>query len=394
MFKLLKKNMTWILGSLVFFFIITIPVLYGGRSLLGLKEQNRNEVILDKESLVASVNGVGIPREKFYNAVENLLSSMNSGQPYSARWRIANFVQPTAFEQLVGYTIVINEAKKNKLKITNKEVHKEIEKIMQELGKQKDLRKILKERGLSFDSFKNDVLDSLLYKKMIEEVKNKVSVTDQEVKEKHKNKPPQDLKKAKEDLLRSKQDDEYYKWFSVLRAAAKIEIFDSLLLAFQQEREGKLNEALLSFQQAMSTNPANPYFNHYIAQLYERLGKLADAEAEYKKAVVKAELNPSFADTIFYISLADYYRKGKNNNLAAINYKKASVLAGDDISVHTQLKNSFSQLGFIKDANVEQKKIDEINKKKKKAEEEAKKKAKEAEAKKEQVKNSKGKGQK
>ncbi|MBU0686655.1 MAG: peptidylprolyl isomerase [Candidatus Margulisbacteria bacterium] len=147
--------------------------------------------------------------------------------------------------------------------------------------------------------------------------------------------------------LEEKQEREFLKWFSEIKNKAKVQINDPLMQGFRLRMQGRINEAITYFLQAISENPTNPYLHLLLGDTYAAMGQADLQLMEYKKAV---ELNPG--DASLHILLAKLYEERakdkdqtKNINLAIEEYKKASIVSGENKAVRQMLADKFKELG-------------------------------------------------
>lgn len=165
--------------------------------------------------------------------------------------------------------------------------------------------------------------------------------------------------------LLEKQEREFTRWFSEIKNKAKVQINDPLMQGYKLRLQGRINEAVTYFLQAISENPTNPYLHLLLGDTYGAIGQEALKLAEYQKAV---ELNPG--DPTLHIVFAKYYEERakqkewtKNRNLAIAEYKKASTTAGDDKALRQELADIFKRLGQWKLRSNELAEIKRIEKK-------------------------------
>ncbi|MFA4858172.1 MAG: peptidylprolyl isomerase [Candidatus Margulisiibacteriota bacterium] len=159
--------------------------------------------------------------------------------------------------------------------------------------------------------------------------------------------------------LNEKQEREFYRWFSDIKSKAKIKINDPLLQGYRYRLQGKINEAIALFMQAISENPTNPYLHLLLGDTYAAIGQPDLRLQEYLKAV---ELNPGDANlqiilAKLYEDMAKTSHRSQNLSLALAAYKKASIVAGDSKDIRQQLADSFLSLG---DSNARAQELAEI----------------------------------
>ncbi|KAF0134326.1 MAG: PPIC-type PPIASE family protein tetratricopeptide repeat protein [Candidatus Saganbacteria bacterium] len=141
-------------------------------------------------------------------------------------------------------------------------------------------------------------------------------------------------------IRKEKQESAYNEWFYGLKQKAKVEIMDPALKAMDLRFRGRIGDAVLEYQKAISKNPRNAFYRLFLGLLYEDSNKMELAIAEYKEAI---KLDSS--NTVLYITLGDAYKKIGNKALAIEQFKQASLIAGDDKKMHEELSRTFKSLG-------------------------------------------------
>ncbi|MBP3923859.1 peptidylprolyl isomerase [bacterium] len=203
------------------------PITYGQFNKL-FKEQSQNTMF--------SQMGIKITKEK------------NGFMYYLIQDRVVN--------ELIVNTLLQQEAEKRGINVTEEQVNKTVEDLMNQVGGNKELGRILKQHGLTEKQFREDVKKELTMKELAKSVGN-VSVSDAEVKKYYqqntqKFKLPDKVRAshilidANEDALRLKMKEDFrYKNLSEEELNAKIN--EKI-----KEREAKANELF----QKVKANPS------------------------------------------------------------------------------------------------------------------------------------------
>lgn len=199
------------------------PITYGQFDKL-FKEQSQN-------SMLAQM-GIKITKEK------------NGFMYYLIQDRVVN--------ELIVNTLLQQEAEKRGIKITDEQVNKAVEDLMNQVGGNKELRRVLKQHGLTEKQFREDVKKELTMKELAKSTGN-VSVSEAETKKYYqqniqKFKIPDKVRashiliEANPEVIRMKmQDDLRYKKLSEEELRAKID-------EKMKEREAKANELFKKVQ--------------------------------------------------------------------------------------------------------------------------------------------------
>lgn len=135
-------------------------------------------------------------------------------------------------DSMITKSLILQEAKKQKIIVTDQEVDKSVTQLEENLTAQgQDLNQLLQIQGMTRDSLK----EQLRIQNIIEKILGKdINVTDQEIKdfiEKNKSSLPKDAKteevtaSAKEQLKLQKINEKTTSWIDSLRTSAKIQYF-------------------------------------------------------------------------------------------------------------------------------------------------------------------------
>jgi len=119
---------------------------------------------------------------------------------------------------------------------------------------------------------------------------------------------------------------------------AKVDIIGCEALLLQLE--GKHQEAIESFKQAIRINPDHANAHYNLGTAYDELGKYEDAIVSYKQALM---INPDDASTHYNLGLA-YYNLGKYEE-AIESYKQAIRIDPDYADAHNNLGFAYQKSG-------------------------------------------------
>ncbi|MFC1568586.1 peptidylprolyl isomerase [Candidatus Margulisiibacteriota bacterium] len=164
-----------------------------------------------------------------------------------------------------------------------------------------------------------------------------------------------DIDKAVKD---EKQERAFQKWFSGIRAEAKVEVINPALKAHDLRFKGRMAEAVAEYQKAIAQDPANPLLRIFLGDTYATIGKTELAVSEYEAAISIDGGNPDL-----YILLAQFYEKAGESKEAVKQYKRASLVSGDNKARHEQLLKIFEELKAWDQVNREKAEIARIEKK-------------------------------
>lgn len=136
-----------------------------------------DEEKVDEKTAVVNVNGDEIKGEKYNPIYAQLKTSMHGyGQDVSDLDKL----KEQTISVLVEQQLIKQEAEKNGLTVTDKEIQSQFDSIKKENGEQ--LTAVLDQFQLTEDDFKDQLADDIITKKYIEETFD-IKVSDKEVKE-------------------------------------------------------------------------------------------------------------------------------------------------------------------------------------------------------------------
>lgn len=177
-------------------------------------------------------------------------------------------------------------------------------------------------------------------------------------------------------LLEEKKNSVFERWFSGVKAKAKVEIKNPMLYAFDLMLKGDLPGAEEGYKKAIKSQPESPYPHLFYGQLLARKGDLPSAAQEYAKASSLASADPYLRLYIgqAYVTVssavsgeaAQAYRSS-----AQSEFERASALAGDDLEMRKSLAEFFKNSKLSALLSAENEKI-RVLKQRKKMEEELK----------------------
>jgi peptidyl-prolyl cis-trans isomerase C len=128
--------------------------------------------------VVARVNGETVSKTEFENAIRTLEARAGQGVPFEKRDEVYRQV----LDQLIGYTLLVQETKARKLTVADAEIDAQINQIRQRFPSEDAFTKALAEQKVTLDKLKQDTRTQMLVSKIIEtEVAPGVSVTDKDV---------------------------------------------------------------------------------------------------------------------------------------------------------------------------------------------------------------------
>ena len=171
----------------------------------------------------------------FYRFKNQFIAATVNGQPiwrYTLRNELEKQAGRKALETLVTKTLILQEAKKQKVAVSDEEINQEVKKIEENFSKQgQNLDQLLANQGITRKEFKKQIEIQKIVEKL---AGGEISVSDQEVDnylEENKNLIPEganiDEIKAgiKQQLEQQKMSEKIQSWLQSLHDQAKINYF-------------------------------------------------------------------------------------------------------------------------------------------------------------------------
>lgn len=187
-------------------------------------------------------------------------------------------------------------------------------------------------------------------------------------------------KDIREVILREKQGQAFNQWKMSLWQKAKIEIISPVFKAYDYRMKGQIDQAIAEYNAAIADSPNDPGPHLFLGDTYMQKGDVLMAIAEYVRATSLASSDPDIcivlgnayeqAGTLKISKTVDY------RTLALEQFKKASLLAGENKDIHNEIAEIYKKMGYSSLENGERARVVQIEKKEK-FEEEIKKKAEE-----------------
>jgi parvulin-like peptidyl-prolyl isomerase len=172
MLQILRKKMKFIIILLVAFFGISI--FYG----LG---QYRSSGGGKRTYYIAEVNESGITSDQLQNAFLNAISQYDDATLSSLDQSAIVSFKKNILDQLINYELFHQQAKKEKVKISNNEINLEIDKIKDNFSSPEGFNEALKANNITLVRLKEDIERQLMINSILAETRNQVSISDEEL---------------------------------------------------------------------------------------------------------------------------------------------------------------------------------------------------------------------
>jgi len=172
MLRIIRKNMKTILIVVIAAFGISI--FYG----LG---QYRSSGGQKKTYYIAEVNESGITSDQLQKAFLNAISRYDNKTLSSMDQSTILSFKKNILEQLIDYELFYQQAQKEKVKISNDKINLEIDKIKDNFSTPEEFDEALKANNITLVRLKEDIKRQLMINSILEETKNQISITDDEL---------------------------------------------------------------------------------------------------------------------------------------------------------------------------------------------------------------------
>lgn len=168
--RIIRKKMKIILIVVVAFFVISI--FYG----LGQYRSSQQ-----RKLYIAEVNGTGISYNQWQNAFSNAISRYDDKTLSSMDQSLINSFKKNILEQIINYELLFQQAEKEKVKISQDDINLEIDKIKDNFSSPEEFNEALKANKLTLTQLKDDIKRQLMIQYILEEARNKINITDDEL---------------------------------------------------------------------------------------------------------------------------------------------------------------------------------------------------------------------
>jgi len=172
MLRIIRKNMKIILIVVIAAFGISI--FYG----LG---QYRSSGGQKRTYYIAEVNESGITSDQLQSAFLNAISRYDDKTLSSLDQSAIVSFKKNILDQLINYELFYQQVQKEKIKIYNDDINLEIDKIKDNFSSPEEFNEALKANNITLAQLKEDIKRQLMINKVLEETKNQVSITDEEL---------------------------------------------------------------------------------------------------------------------------------------------------------------------------------------------------------------------
>ncbi len=132
--------------------------------------------------VVATVNGEKITEEELNKRVEQAAAMYGFDLESDQGKEMRTFLQEQTLQVLIDEKVILQAAAKKDLEVSQEELDKEIKKIKDQFSNDKDYEEFLKERKFTEKDLNTYLQNSLIYKKLFDDVTKDITSTERDIK--------------------------------------------------------------------------------------------------------------------------------------------------------------------------------------------------------------------
>lgn len=180
--KWAEKKLKSVMLVVLITFVVSIFFMGGGQD-FSCKKNERDG--LNKVGVVARVNNTEITSMQFDNAYSNLIRFYRVS--LSQQIKPINLIDLRAgvLDQMVDREIKLQAAKKEKIKISKKEIEKKISEMAKNFKSRKEFEERVYQSGQNMEMVRAAVKEDLLIEKLEKKVKDKIKTSDEDIRSKY-----------------------------------------------------------------------------------------------------------------------------------------------------------------------------------------------------------------
>ncbi len=170
MMQLLRKKMKIIL--------IIIIAAFGVSIFYGLGQYRTSQ---KKKLYIAEVNGTGISYDQWQATFQNVISRYDNQTLSNMDQSTINKLKNNVLKQIINTELLLQQAKKEKVKISKSDIDSEIEKIKANFSSPEEFNEALKVNNLTLAQLRDEIKNNLMINYILNEEKNKINITEDDL---------------------------------------------------------------------------------------------------------------------------------------------------------------------------------------------------------------------
>jgi len=160
------------------FIIILLVAFFGISIFYGLGQYRSSQ---RQTYYIAEVNKSGITSNQLQSAFLNAISRYDDKTLSSLDQSAIVSFKKNILGQLIDYELLYQQAQKEKVKISNDEIDLEIDKIKDNFSSPEEFDEALKANNITLVQLKEDIKRQLMINSILEETRNQISISDEEL---------------------------------------------------------------------------------------------------------------------------------------------------------------------------------------------------------------------
>ena len=168
--QLLRKKMKIIL--------IIIIAAFGVSIFYGLGQYRTSQ---KRKLYIAEVNGVGISYNQWQATFQNVISRYDNQTLSNMDQSTINKLKNNVLKQIINTELLLQQAKKEKVKISKSDINSEIEKIKENFSSPEEFNEALKVNNLTLAQLREEIKNNLMINYILNEAKNKINITEDDL---------------------------------------------------------------------------------------------------------------------------------------------------------------------------------------------------------------------
>ena len=153
-----------------------------------------------------------------------------------------------------------------------------------------------------------------------------------------------DEKQLQQELLAQKQDAVLQQLYRRLQTEYTTEIVYPPLLAYDYKIRVELDKAQSIYRALGAQNPQSPVPYLFTAEIYELQEQKAEALTEYERALRVQKMNPGLRIPYVHFYLAELYAKEGRNAQALEQFQLAESKVSDNLNILERIKDAYTGL--------------------------------------------------
>lgn len=145
------------------------------------KQSKQSIQQVDEKEIVAKVNDEALIGEKYNTVLRSIQSKLEEEEANGAAPKSAEQMKKQALNTIVNQTLILQQAKEAKIEVTPSEIEEAYTLFVKQFEDEKSFNKELESKNVDIKTLKEQIAESLIYKKYQNEVVPVKEVTDKEI---------------------------------------------------------------------------------------------------------------------------------------------------------------------------------------------------------------------